>query len=249
VIENKLKIKDYRIVEFKPSFYDGLKGFLMNPMFQGILILVIMGGIYFELQTPGVGFPLLAAGIAAILYFSPLYIDGIAENWEILLFIIGVVLIGLEVFVIPGFGIAGISGITLVITGLTLSMLHNDAFDFSGVSFDDFFQALATVMTGFVISVGLGIYLSDKLFSKGPFAKVALQTTEQVDEGYIGVENSLKDLVGRTGIAYTVLRPAGKIEIDEDQYDAVAETGYIEKNEEVEVVRFAHGQLYVKKKG
>ena len=249
VIENKLKIKDYRIVEFRPSFYDGLKGFLMNPMFQGILILVIMGGIYFELQTPGVGFPLLAAGIAAILYFSPLYIDGIAENWEILLFIIGVVLIGLEVFVIPGFGIAGVSGITLVITGLTLSMLHNDAFDFSGVSFDEFFQALATVMTGFVIAVGLGIYLSDKLFAKGPFARVALQTTEDVEEGYIGVENSLKDLVGRTGIAYTVLRPAGKIEIDEEQYDAVAETSYIEKGSEVIVVRFAHGQLYVKKKG
>jgi len=249
VIENKLKIKNYEIAEYQPSFYDGLKGFLMNPMFQGILILVIMGGIYFELQTPGIGFPLLAAGIAAILYFSPLYIDGIAENWEILLFIAGLVLIGLEVFVIPGFGIAGVSGITLVITGLTLSMLHNNAFDFSGVSFDEFFQALATVMTGFVISIGLGIYLSDKLFSKGPFAKVALQTTEQVEEGYIGVENSLKNLLGKTGRAYTVLRPAGKIEIDDEQYDAVAETSYIEKGEEIVVVKFSHGQLYVKKKG
>jgi membrane-bound serine protease (ClpP class) len=157
------------------------------------------------------------------------------------------VLIGLEVFVIPGFGIAGVSGIILVITGLTLSLLNNDAFDFSGVSFDEFFQALATVLTGFVISVGLGIYLSDKLFSKGPFSRVALQTTEDVEEGFIGVENSLKDLVGRTGRAYTVLRPAGKIEIDDEQYDAVAETSYIEKGEEIKVVRFAHGQLYVKK--
>jgi len=248
VVENKLKIKNYKIIEFKPSFYDGLKGFLMNPMFQGILILIIMGGIYFELQTPGVGFPLLAAGIAAVLYFSPLYIDGIAENWEILLFVAGLVLVGLEVFVIPGFGIAGISGITLIITGLTLSMLHNNAFDFSGVSFDDFFRALATVMTGFILSVGIGIYLSNKLFTKGPFAKVALQATEQVDEGFIGVENSLKELVGKTGRAYTDLRPAGKIEIDEEQYDAVAETGYIEKGEEINVVRFTHGQLYVKEK-
>ncbi len=249
VIENKLKIKNYKIEEYKPSFYDGLKGFLMNPVFQGILILVIMGGIYFELQTPGVGFPLLAAGIAALLYFSPLYIDGIAENWEILLFVIGLVLIGLEVFVIPGFGIAGVSGITLVITGLTLSMLHNNAFDFSGVSFDEFFRALATVMTGFILSIGLGIYLSNKLISKGPFAKVALKTTEQVEDGFISVENSLKDLVGRTGIAYTVLRPAGKIKIDDEQYDAVAETSYIEKDEEIEIVKFSHGQLYVKKRG
>ena len=247
VIENKLHLKSYKIVEYKPSFYDGLKGFLMNPMFQGILILIIMGGIYFELQTPGIGFPLLAAGIAAVLYFSPLYIDGIAENWEILLFIAGLVLVGLEVFVIPGFGIAGISGITLIITGLTLSMLHNDAFDFSGVSFDEFFRALATVMTGFILSVGLGIYLSNKMFTKGPFAKVVLQATEDVKEGFIGVENSLNDLVGKTGLAYTDLRPAGKILIGDEQYDAVAETGYIEKDEKINVVRFAHGQLYVKK--
>lgn len=248
VVENKLKIKNYEIVEFRPSFYDGLKGFLMNPVFQGILILIIMGGIYFELQTPGVGFPLLAAGIAALLYFAPLYIDGIAANWEIIIFVIGIVLVALEVFVIPGFGIAGISGIILIIAGLTLSMLNNDVFDFSEVSFDAFFKALMIVLTGFILSIGLGIYLSNKLFSSGPLAKVALQATENVDEGYIGVENSLKDLVGRSGRAYTILRPAGKILVDDEQYDAVAETGYIEKGEPVEVVRFTHGQLYVKKK-
>jgi len=249
VIENKLKIKNNEIRQYKPSFYDGLKGFLMNPIFQGILILVIMGGIYFELQTPGVGFPLLAAGIAALLYFAPLYIDGIAANWEIIIFIIGLVLVALEVFVIPGFGITGISGIILIIAGLTLSMLNNDVFDFSEVSFDEFFKALMIVLTGFILSIGLGIYLSNKLLSKGPFAKVALQATESVEDGYIGVENSLSNLVGKSAKAYTDLRPAGKILIDDEQYDAVAETGYIEKEDPVEVVRFAHGQLYVKKKG
>ncbi len=243
----KLKIDNYEIVEFRPSFYDGLKGFLTSPILQGILILIIMGGIYFELQTPGIGFPLLAAGIAAVLYFSPLYIDGIAENWEIILFIIGIVLIALEVFVVPGFGITGVSGIILVITGLTLSMLNNNVFDFSDVSFDAFFRAIMIVLSGFVLSIGLGIYLSDKLFSKGPLSKIALQATESIEMGYIGVENSLKNLIGISGKAYTDLRPAGKIEVDDEQYDAVAETGYIERGEDITVVRFTHGQLYVKK--
>ena len=244
-----LNINSYEIVEFQPSFYDGLKGFLMSPVFQGILVLIIMGGIYFELQTPGIGFPILAASIAAILYFAPLYIDGIAENWEIILFFIGIVLIALEVFVVPGFGITGISGITLVITGLTLSMLHNVAFDFSGVSFDAFFRALMTVLSGFIVSVILVIYMSDKLFSRGPLAKIALQATEDVEHGFISVENSLKELMGQSGRAYTDLRPAGKIEIDDEQYDAVADTGYIERGEEIKVVRFIHGQLYVSKNG
>jgi len=80
-VAGKLGIRDPEFVTYQPSFYDGLKGFLTSPVLQGILILIIIGGIYFELQTPGIGFPSIAALTAAILYFSPLYIDGLAENW------------------------------------------------------------------------------------------------------------------------------------------------------------------------
>jgi len=245
----QLQVTDYEIKEFKPSFYDGLKGFLTSPILQGILILVIIGGIYFELQTPGVGFPLMAAGIAAVLYFSPLYIDGLAANWEIILFIIGLVLIALEVFVIPGFGIAGASGIILVITGLTLSMLDNNLFDFSGVGFNKLLEALGIVLSGLFGSLLGIIYLSKKLLTSSTFgAKIALQTTEDTALGYISVEAALGELVGHTGIANTVLRPSGKIMIDDKVYDAVAETGYIDKGVEIQVSRFLHGQLYVMKK-
>ncbi len=242
----QLKIYDYEMATFKPSFYDGLKGFLTSPILQGILILVIIGGIYFELQTPGVGFPLLAATVAAVLYFSPLYIDGLAANWEIIIFIIGLVLIGLEVFVIPGFGVAGVSGIILVIGGLTLSLLDNDLFDFDGVGFNKLLEALGIVLSGLFGSFLGIIYLSKKLLASSTFgAKIALQTEENVELGYIGVEASLKEFVGSEAIAYTTLRPSGKITIDDEQYDAVAESGYIEKGSKVRVVRFLHGQLYV----
>jgi len=221
---------------------------LTSPILQGILILVIIGGIYFELQTPGVGFPLAAAGVAAILYFSPLYIDGLAANWEIILFIIGLVLIALEVFVIPGFGVAGASGIILVITGLTLSMLDNDLFDFSGVGFNKLLEALGIVLTGLFGSLLGIIYLSKKLLSSSVFgSKIALQTTQDRNLGYISVEAALGELVGQTGTAATVLRPSGKIMIDDDVYDAVAETGYIAKDTKIRVTRFLHGQLYVAK--
>ncbi|MBK3519683.1 nodulation protein NfeD [Carboxylicivirga sp. N1Y132] len=243
---SQLKIYDYEITTFKPSFYDGLKGFLTSPILQGILILVIMGGIYFELQTPGVGFPLMAAAIAAVLYFSPLYIDGLAANWEIIIFIIGLVLIGLEVFVIPGFGMAGVSGIILVVGGLTLSLLDNDLFNFDGVGFSKLLEAMGIVLSGLFGSLIAIIYLSKKLLSSSTFgAKIALQTEESVELGYIGVEASLGDLVGNEAIAFTSLRPSGKIMIDDEQYDAVAETGYIEKDTKVRVTRFTHGQLYV----
>jgi len=121
-------MKSYRIEEFRPSFLDRIIGFLTNPVVSGILIMIIIGGIYFELQTPGVGFPLAAAAIAAILYFAPLYLEGLVENWEIVIFIVGVILLMVELFAIPGFGVAGISGIILMVAGLTLAMIDNEIF-------------------------------------------------------------------------------------------------------------------------
>ena len=96
--------------------------------------MVILGGIYFELQTPGVGFPILAAVVALVLYFIPYYLNGLAENWEIALFFVGIILIALEIFVIPGFGLAGVAGISLTLASLVLVMLNNDAFDFSFIN-------------------------------------------------------------------------------------------------------------------
>ena len=241
-----LKIYDYEITAFEPSFYDGLKGFLTGPLLQGVLILVIMGGIYFELQTPGIGFPLMAAAVAAVLYFSPLYIDGLADNWEIIIFVAGLVLIALEVFVIPGFGVAGVSGIVLVTGGLTLSLVNNDLFNFDGVGFNKLLEAFSIVLSGLFGSLIAIIYFSKKLLASNTFAaKIALMTEEDVELGYIGVEASLQQFVGEEALAYTSLRPSGKIMIDDELYDAVAETGYIEKGAHVRVIRFLHGQLYV----
>jgi membrane-bound serine protease (ClpP class) len=68
---------------------------------RGLCITFIFLGIYFELQSPGIGFALVIAIIAALLYFAPLYVEGLAANWEILLFVIGLILIALEIFVVP----------------------------------------------------------------------------------------------------------------------------------------------------
>jgi len=78
-------IKEYTIIEQKLTVTDKIIKFLINPFVSGILIMIIIGGIYFELQTPGIGFPIAASVIAAIIYFAPLYIEGLAEHWEIVI--------------------------------------------------------------------------------------------------------------------------------------------------------------------
>lgn len=241
VIKQHLGYDNYEIRCYQPSWFDNVKGFFMNPMIQSLLIIIIIGGIYFEMQTPGLGFPSAASVIAAILYFAPLYLDGLAANWEILLFIIGIVMIMLEIFVIPGFGIAGVGGIVLIIAGLTMSLLDNTNFDFQHVSSYDTGRAALTVLMGLGIGFALMIWLSNKIGQRGLLHQMALNTDLETAVS----TPILTDLIGKEGITATILRPSGKVLIGNEMYDGVSESGFIEKGTPIQVIRFENAQVYV----
>ncbi len=241
VVTQYLGYPAYELKTYTPSTFDKIKGFLMNPLVQTVLIMVIFGGIYFEMQTPGVGFAGAAALTAAILYFAPLYLDGLAQNWEILIFVIGLLLLALEIFVIPGFGIAGISGLVFIFAGLTMGLLNNIDFNFEGVMPADATRAGFTVLIGLTLGFGLIIWLSEKVGSKGMLKKMALHT--DLEKAFSSPK--LTDLVGREGTAATVLRPSGKVIIDGEMYDGVSESGFIERGKPVWVIRFENAQVYV----
>ena len=234
--------EDYRLAEYKPTFLDNLKGFLMNPVFQAVLIMIIVAGIYFELQTPGIGFPTFAAIGAAILYFTPLYLDGLVQNWEIIIFLIGIVCVFLEIFVFPGFGVSGILGIICVGIGLVFALLNNDYFSFKEVRIPDVSRALLTVLSGLILGFVIILWLSTRIGEKGMFRKVAL-TADLENAGSVNPETY--GLVGKTGTAMTVLRPSGKIMIDNEMYDAVSIQDFIETGKHAKIVRFENMQLYV----
>jgi membrane-bound serine protease (ClpP class) len=91
--------------------------------------------------------------------------------------------------------------------------------------------------------------LSNKLVGSktGPFARIALHTSQEIDKGYVGVDTSISHLVGRTGEAVTDLRPAGTVMIDGELYDARATEGFIEKGEIVKAIKYQYGQLNVRR--
>lgn len=240
-------MENARRVEYKPTALERFIGFMVNPIVSGILIMAILGGIYFEMQTPGIGFPLGVAILAAVLYFSPLYLEGLAANWEILLFIVGLILIALEIFVVPGFGITGISGITLTLAGLILSLLNNADFSFDGVHSHDILVAIVTVLGGSVVGLGLSIYLSQKMFgaTSGPFGHLSLHEVMKKEDGYVSIDPELLKLKGAVGIAATKLRPSGKINIEGRIYDAIAVAGMIDKGSKIVVTKVEATQLYV----
>jgi membrane-bound serine protease (ClpP class) len=240
-------ITNYEIIEHKKTAADRIIGFLINPMISGILIMIIVGGIYFELQSPGVGFPLVASVIAAMLYFAPLYIEGLADHWEILLFVVGVILVLVEVFAIPGFGVAGITGIMLIVTGLTLSLIGNVGLNFNGVKPEIAATAFFIVTIAIFLSLITSFWVSKKLFTTTIFGHLALEADQLASEGYSTSDKKYVSMIGKKGVAHSVLRPAGKVKIEGDVFDATALTGFIDKGAEVEVIRYETGQLFVRK--
>jgi membrane-bound serine protease (ClpP class) len=249
VIE-QLGIETYELKSYSPSPLDKIIGLLINPVVSGILIMIIIGGIYFELQSPGIGFPLAASIIAALLYFAPLYLEGMAQHWELILFIVGVILIMVEIFAIPGFGVAGVAGIIAMITGLTLSLVDNVVFEdpeFTGEGLGVLMRALSLVLVSVLLGLIFSLWSARKLLTTSAFSNLSLKSEQRLDEGYVGVETTQKTLVGMTGVAHTVLRPSGKVMIADKLYDAKSEYGLIERGAPVKVIRYETGQVYVVK--
>jgi membrane-bound serine protease (ClpP class) len=234
-ILEKNKIENYKLIRYELSASEQIIAFFLNPFISGILILIIVGGIYFELQTPGVGFPLAAAGVALVLYLVPYYLSGLAANWEIAVLFLGIILIALEVFVIPGFGVAGITGITFTVVSLIFIMIDNDFFNFDYVPSGDLATASTVVFAGMLGAMILIFALGYRFTNSKLFEKFALTTEQKKSDGYTSSFYTT-DLVGKEGTAFSILRPSGRVEIDGEIYDAYTRGEYVEKGEKITVI-------------
>lgn len=247
-IEDILKrnnITDYTLDRFELGVTEKIISLVLNPFISSLLILIIIAGIYFEMQTPGLGFAGLAALVALIVYLVPYYLNGLAANWEIAAFVIGLALIAVEIFVIPGFGIAGIAGLVLTVGSLFLIMIDNDFFDFEFVPPSQLLYALAAALGGTLGGVILLLVGGSKLPETRFFRRIALTDTLNRSEGFVSLQYE-EPLLGKQGTAETVLRPSGKVLIDGKLYDAYTRGEYIQKGQRVEVISEEGSSLKVK---
>ena len=245
-ILERQNINNYNITKYELGSTEDIISFFLNPVVSSVLILLILGGLYFEMQTPGVGFPIVASITALVLYLVPYYLNGVAENWEILLFFIGIIFIALEVFVIPGFGVFGVLGLFASLSSLILIMLNNDMFDFTFVLSRDLIASSLSVFIS-VFSFGLLVLFGGiKLTDSEAFKKIALNETQEKGKGYVSKKYS-DNLLNMKGKSFTILRPSGKVIIDENIYDASTSGEYIEKNKKIIVTNNEGSSLKVKK--
>jgi len=216
--------------------------FLNNPIISSILIMIGFFGLFAEIKSPGWGVPGTAGVLALTLFFGSSYILQLASIVEILMFIAGLGLILLEVFVIPGFGIAGIGGILLIIASLFLALIGADPFlDMRAVS-----MAIIQLTVALVLSIILIIVLAKFLPRTSIFKKFVLSVEEKSEEGFVSHATS-EELVGKTGKALTDLRPSGTAEIGGKRVDVVTDSEFIEKGSKIEVIEVEGIRVVVKK--
>ena len=229
--------------EHRASGAEQVLRFLGSPVVASILMLMMLGGLYFELQTPGVGFAGLMAILGAALFFAPHYMLGLVESWEIVLFILGVLLIGAELFVIPGFGIAGISGILFVIFALGTALIGN-----VGLSFPTdgaITRAILTLASTLVLLIIFGYSVGRYLPKSQRFGHLVLAPELGSALGYTSADTD-DTLLGQVGVALTTLRPAGTAEIDGRRVDVVSQSTFVSAGEPVEVVSVRGSRVEVR---
>lgn len=228
---------------FRPTVTDSLLGFLSSSAVRAILIMLIIGGIYMEMHTAGLGFAGAVSLVCAILYFLPMLVTGTLPGWILVLFIAGVILIALEIFVIPGFGVCGISGIAAVLVALSAALL--DMNSISGINTRQTLQAAGVVGIGLLLAVALIWYLTGKHGPRWVRRTSELERELRNSDGYVGVDMSTAEVIGHTGVAMTDLRPAGKVRINGRDYEASSTGDWIEAGTSVRAVRYVGATLFV----
>lgn len=206
-----------------------------------------IAGLYFEMKSPGFGVPGILGLFSLGIFFWSNHLAMTASWFEIALFGVGIGLLALEVFVIPGFGVAGVAGIVCLVLSVFLSMFKLP--DMAGgvtmqVVLDVVGPPLFNLAIALTVFLGIGLlvirYLPDTPFWK----RVALVDNMTVETGYVGVP-CREQWVGKTGEARTVLRPGGTVVVDGERLDAVTRGEFLEKGAPVKVIGVDGSQIVV----
>ncbi|WP_122627187.1 NfeD family protein [Lucifera butyrica] len=218
-------------VEYREELADKMAGWFSNPVIKTILLAVIFFTFFAEVKTAGTGVAAMAGLVAMLILFASQWMTGVGGWLEILLFLGGFLLISVELFV-PGFGFFGVAGAGCILVSIFLILGGNQA-------------ALAILLAGFVIALIAFLLLLKKLPSSRLWKSLVLKDSETTGAGFVSGQN-YEAYLGKTGVAVTLLRPAGTVDIEGFYFDAVSEGKYIEPGSRIKVVNVTGNKIVVR---
>lgn len=241
----ELGVESTEIIEIETSWSESFVRFLQP--FLPILMLLGIGALYTEIKAPGFGFPGIAGIICLGLVFFNQYLVGLADYTELLLLLIGALLLGVEVFVLPGFGVAGIAGLIVIAAGLVLSfqgfVIPDPSFPWEG---ELLMKNLALVMGAFLAAFLVSLFMIRFVLPRvskvvdGPYLETTLANS------HLDVTSDLDVVAGDRGVAVTPLRPSGKILVENRKIDAITRGEFIDPDQGVIIVSVESNKVIVR---
>lgn len=214
-------------------------------------ILMMLGflGLYLEFQSPGFGLPGILGIVCLLLFFLGHHIAGLAGQEDMLIFLLGVTLVLIEVFVIPGFGVVGLTGLFLIFWGLLNAMVQR----FPG---DPWIPSLPTLQVPLlnlsisIVGAAVGAAVLGKFIPRtSMFQRMVLSTATSRDEGY-NASTPLPNLLGSQGVSVSPLTPGGAMMMDDERrLDVVTRGEYIAEGVRVQIVEVHGNRLVVEPVG
>jgi membrane-bound serine protease (ClpP class) len=233
-------LSDAEVRPATQTWAETLVRFLTNPIVSSLLMTIGMLGILVEIRTPGFAVPGTIGVLSLGLFFWGQGLVQLAGWEELLLVAAGVLLVGIEVFVIPGFGIAGIAGTVALVAGLGLALVG------AGATTAVIIGALGRVAISVLLALAGGLALL-RVLPNLPFSRrFVLDTQMRAESGYASPPQTDRLSFGHIGTALSPLRPAGVAEIDGVRVDVVSDGSFVEAGEVIEVIRVEGNRIVVR---
>jgi membrane-bound serine protease (ClpP class) len=219
-----------QVVATEPNWAEGIVRFLTNPLVAPLLLSMGVLGLVFEIKAGAFGIGGLLSLVSLGLFFGSSFILGLAGWEEVLLLGLGAIALAVEVFVLPGFGVAGVLGTLAIVASMVLAMMG------ARPSTGDLAQALAVLGASLFITVAVIYAWLRHLPNSGRFSGLLLRGAVHKSQGFVSAP-SRGDLIGQDGVAVTDLRPSGTARVGGERLDVVTEGEYVAQGSRVQVVQ------------
>jgi membrane-bound serine protease (ClpP class) len=219
-----------QVLTSEPNWAEGVVGFLTNPLVAPLLLSLGVLGLVFEIKTGAFGIGGMLSLVSLGLFFGSSVILGLAGWEEVLLLGLGAIALAVEVFVLPGFGVAGIVGALAIVASMIMAMMgaHPSAGDVA--------QASAVLGASLFITLAVIYAWLRHLPNSGRFSGLLLRGAVHKSQGFVSAP-SRGDLIGRDGVAVTDLRPSGTARVGDERLDVITEGEYVSQGSRVQVVQ------------
>ena len=243
----RMELENYTLIRIEESWSETLVRYIGG--IAPLLLLIGLAALYMEVSAPGFGIPGIIGIASLALVFLNQYLVGLADYTELLLLILGIVLLGFEIFVIPGFGIAGIAGLIFIAVGAILAfqdfVIPDPSLPWQAeILTENIVFVLGAFFAAIIIAFFFMRYIMPKLsvVVDGPYLDTTLR------DSHADSTEAEQARVGQTGVTMTLLRPSGKVKIKDNIVDGITQGEFIEKGVPVKISEIKGNRIIVSRK-